>query len=225
MKHLLSIVSFVLFFGLSQSVTAQDCKVLVPELDSIYTGKCKKGLAHGKGTAIGKDTYTGKFAKGWPSGKGTYTWSSGDHYTGEWKQGKRHGEGKLIVKLVDRDSIVDGLWENDIYMGPKPKAPKVITKYQVERYSFRKAGGVEKRVLINFILNGSPNTTLTNLSINAPFGDEITVGTSRGLENIVFPVTIRISYETMNKVNTNRYNSIFEFEITDPGDWVVDIYN
>ncbi|WP_117885412.1 MORN repeat-containing protein [Aureibaculum luteum] len=225
MKHLLSLLFFILFYGFSQFVNAQDCKVLVLKIDSIYTGKCKKGFAHGKGTAIGEDTYKGKFVKGWPSGKGTYTWANGDSYTGDFQEGKRFGEGKLTIKGIDRDSIMDGLWENDIYLGAKPKKPKVIIKEQIDRYTFRKIGDGKDRVLINFLQNGLPNKTLENLTINTSSGTETRLGNSTGYEFIDFPVTIRVSYSTMNKLNTMRHEALFEFKITEPGDWVLNLVN
>ena len=225
MKHILSGLLFVLSFNLPQYVNAQEnCKVLVPEIDSIYIGKCKKGYAHGKGTAIGVDSFTGKFYKGWLS-EGTYTWANGDIYTGNFREGKRNGEGILILKLTDRDSILDGLWEEDIFLGPKPKAPKIIYKYQIDRYTFRKSGGIKERVLINFLRNGARNTTITNLRIDASNGVETKLGYSQGYEFIKFPVTIKVSYTTMSKLNTGRYDAIFEFKITEPGDWVVQIFN
>ena len=70
-----------------------DCKVIVPELQGTYTGKCKKGLAHGQGKAVGKDTYEGSFKKGYPHGNGTYTWSTGETYVGRWKMGESDSEG------------------------------------------------------------------------------------------------------------------------------------
>ena len=224
--HMKFILPFILFLSLSQFISAQEnCKVLLHEIDSIYIGKCKKGYAHGKGTAIGKDSYTGKFTKGWPNGKGTYTWANGDIYTGGWIEGKRNGNGKLTLKLADRDSILDGLWKEDMYLGPKPKAPSVITKTSIERHSFQKLGKIHNRVLINFLQSGGTNNTITNLSINASSGEETNLGNSIGYEFVKFPVIIRVSYATMNKLNTLRYQAIFEFEITEPGDWLVKLHN
>ena len=127
MKHILYSVIISIFLTSPFFLSAQkNCKVLVPEIDSIYTGKCKKGLANGKGTAIGIDSYTGKFSKGYPHGRGTYNWANGDAYTGNWKEGKRSGAGKLTLKLQETDSIIDGLWDDDKYMGAKPIPPKMI---------------------------------------------------------------------------------------------------
>jgi len=225
MKHILLSLLFVLFFSFPQYVNAQkDCKVLAQGIDSIYNGKCKKGYAHGKGTAIGVDSFTGKFSKGWPS-KGTYTWANGDSYTGDFKEGKRDGEGVLKFKLADGDSILAGLWEDDKYLGPKPIAPKVIYKYQIERYSIRDAGGVKDRVLIKFLQNGARNPTVTNLMINATNGIETTFGDAQGYESIEFPVTIKVTYTTQNKLKTGSFDAVFEFEISEPGNWLVEITN
>lgn len=226
MKHIIIILSLLSFFVFENALVAQkNCRVLVPEIDSIYTGKCKKGLAHGKGQAFGTDYYRGKFKEGYPSGKGTYVWANGDQYTGDWKDGKRNGEGVLTLKTPDGDSIVDGLWENDQYMGAKPIPPQVLSKTSIDRYNFRLSGGPQLRVLIDFYQNGMRNTTIENLTMVSTSGVETNLGNSIGFEFIEFPITIRLNYETLNKLKAEKYQAIFEFTITEPGDWIVEIHN
>ena len=226
MKNLLSLILVSVFFFPSLKMDAQnDCKVLVPEIDSIYTGKCKKGFAHGKGSALGVDSYKGKFSKGYPNGRGTYIWANGDAYTGNFKEGKRSGEGILTLKLQESDSIIDGMWEDDKYMGKKPKAPEVLSKVSIDRYSFKKTGGTKDRVLINFMQNGMRNTTITNFSMSTSNGIEAELGHSIGYDYIEFPVTILVNYRTMNKLRSEEYQAIFEFKITEPGDWLLEIHN
>ena len=102
MKSLILFFSILSFTSFSVPLVAQtDCSVLKPGIDSVYFGKCKKGLAHGKGNAIGVDSYIGRFANGLPDGQGTYTWANGDTYSGSWMAGKQHGEGVFVLKLED----------------------------------------------------------------------------------------------------------------------------
>lgn len=226
MKHLISLLGLFTVISFSIQINAQEsCKVLIPEIDSIYIGKCKKGLAHGKGDAFGVDSYSGRFANGLPNGKGTYTWADGSIYTGGWMAGKLHGEGTLIIKLDERDSIVDGLWDKDKYMGPKPIAPRIITKVGVDRFSIKPAGGIKDRVLIDILQNGTRNTGISNFLISTSKGVETSLGYSVGYDYIDFPVRIRVSYMTFNKLKSEQYQVIFEFEISEPGDWVVEIHN
>ena len=103
----------------------ENCKVLNPAISGNYEGKCKNGLASGKGVAIGLDRYEGQFSKGLADGDGTYTWSTGEIYVGEWKAGLRNGTGAYTMYVNGKDSIQSGVWENDKYLGTKPKAPKI----------------------------------------------------------------------------------------------------
>lgn len=224
MKKILFILSILLTFSFSL-MAQKSCKVLVPELAGTYKGKCKNGLAHGKGLAVGTDRYEGKFNAGLPNGKGTYTWANGDVYRGNWKEGHRDGEGTLTLKLASGDSIMSGLWEADKYMGPKPIAPKVIAKVSIDRYKFINQAGVKNRVLIDFYQNGSRNNDITNLLMNASNGVQCDLGQSIGYDYIEFPVRIKVSYLTKNKLKSATFQAIFEFEITEPGDWQVEIHN
>jgi hypothetical protein len=216
---------FIAILYFNQTYCQEDCKVLMPEIDSSYKGKCKKGLAHGKGYAVERDTYLGKFAKGLPDGRGIYTWENGNTYSGEWMAGKRHGIGKLIVKLDDRDSIADGIWENDEYMGPNYPEPRVITQVHIDRFSFKKVSDAKNRVLLNILQNGMRNNTVSNFLMSATKGVETSLGILVGYEFIEFPVNIKVSYMTLSKLKTQEYQAIFEFVISEPGDWRVEIHN
>lgn len=216
---------FTFAFFINETCCQEDCKVLMPEIDSSYHGKCKKGLAHGKGYAVERDTYLGKFVEGWPDGRGTYTWENGNKYTGDYVAGKRHGDGRLVIQLEERDSIVDGIWKNDKYMGPKHPEPRVITKVGIDRFSFKKISDAKNRVLINILQNGMKNTTVSNFLISSTKGVETSLGILVGYEYIEFPVNIKVSYMTLSKLKTQEYQAIFEFVISEPGDWRVDIHN
>ena len=219
------ILSFLPWLSISLPAQKTDCKVLKHEISEKYDGKCKDGLAHGKGKAVGFDTYEGMFNKGMPSGKGTYTWANGDTYTGEWEQGYRHGEGTLKFKEDGRDSVLTGMWSYDNYVGPFIPKPRVIHQVSVDRYTFRKSGGIKNRVLVNLYQNGMRNIDIENFTIASTSGTLTKLGESTGFDNIIFPVEIKVSYNTWNKVRAVRIYVVFEFEISEPADWVVDIHN
>lgn len=203
------------------SLSQNECKVLIPEISENYDGKCKKGLAHGKGTASGIDNYVGRFVKGLPDGKGVYTWANGDKYDGYWNKGKRNGEGTFSFRINEKDSVFSGIWEFDKYIGPKPKKPAVKYKRSVERYSFTKLNEIHNKIEIKLMRQGMINSSVSNLSIKPSSG---TVNCMI-IDNIQYPVTVKIEYETLSKLNTYMYPVIFEFEITDPGEWLLVINN
>ena len=213
-----------LFSG-NTAFTQETCKVLKPGIDSAYHGKCKKGLAHGKGKADGIDSYLGKFVDGLPDGKGTYTWANGDQYIGQWDQGRKNGEGTLTLKLNEKDSIVSGLWKDDNYLGPKPDNPKVINNVGVDRHTFKKISDAKDRVLVKILQNGMKNTGVSNFLMSGTTGVETMLGQDVGYDFVEFPITIKVSYITFNKMHTDQYPVHFEFKISEPGDWRVEIHN
>jgi hypothetical protein len=216
----ISSVVFIFKIGFSQD----DCKVLVPEIAGQYIGNCKKGLAHGKGLAIGLDRYEGDFKKGFPDGKGTYVWSNGEVYTGEWQKGKRQGFGERTYFNEEDTLLMSGMWDNNEYMGPVPEKPKVLTSNGIERYAFQRQGD-GNQITINFFINGSNNISLEDLSVIQSSGTMFRSGGTIGIESISFPLSCKISYYSWNKMHTSRVFSRFEFQITQTGRWVLNIHN
>lgn len=226
MKKFNTSTLLIIFLMIGSLIFAQSgCLVLKPEIAGNYSGNCKKGLAHGKGKSVGKDTYEGQFSKGQPEGKGIYTWSTGEVHTGEWKFGMREGEGIYKFKQEGRDTMLIGIWERDEYIGPKPIKPRVITRLGVDRYVFKRMSDIKNRVLIDFYRNGTRNPDIENFMIVTSSGYETTVGQSVGYEGMDFPVIIRLNYDTWNNFRTAKNYIIFEFEISEPGDWKVEVHN
>ena len=226
MKNSMKIILALILSWMGYSLIAQqNCIVLKPAIAGKYEGKCKDGMANGKGKAVGTDTYVGQFSKGLPHGTGTYTWANGDTYVGDWVQGLRQGEGTYKFKSNGKDSTLTGLWDNDQYTGPLPPKPKVLNSVSIERYSITKSGGIKNRVLVNFYQDGVRNKGIDNLLMYTTSGTNTSLGESIGYENITFPVTIKINYYTWNKTHAAQFYASFEFEIFEPGDWVVDLHN
>mgnify|MGYP002388643376 FL=1 len=212
----------MLFCSVSSLQAQQnDCKVLLESISGTYTGKCKKGLAHGKGSAQGIDYYEGTFSKGLPSGKGLYRWSDGSYYDGEWKDGKKDGRGKLV-----RDgSEISGFWKNDEYIGKEIIPPyKVTRSLNLARSTFKRSGAIEG-VRILFLQAGSENVAIENLSIASSSGSDYRSGKMYGIQNVFFPLDVKIQYFTWNKMRTGKVEVIFEFTINEPGAWEVTLNN
>ncbi|MEE4258502.1 MAG: hypothetical protein V2I62_01970 [Bacteroidales bacterium] len=224
MKHIR--YSIILFLFISIGLYSQhSCKVLVPEIAEKYVGKCKKGLAHGKGLAIGIDRYEGSFKKGYPEGKGTYTWSTGEVFTGEWLNGKRNGTGTYTFTEDGQLMEQEGVWKDDVYKGPVPEKPQVLRSSGIERYSIQKQGDDANQVTINFFLNGKSNTDLEDFSISPSSGTVFRSAGSVGVENIVFPFSCKLYYRSLNKTFTSRVNTTFEFKISEKGRWTLKLHN
>lgn len=219
-----SFASVLFFFFLNPSFSQKECKVLMPQIAGEYTGKCKNGVAHGKGLSIGEDTYEGNFKVGLPFGKGEYKWSTGERYVGEWEFGKREGEGIFYYFKDNEPLTLDGMWIDDQYVGPVPENPKVTAKTGIERYRFqRQSDG--NRVQVSFFINGISNVDFEEFTFHGSSGSQFKTGNTMGYESVVFPFTCRLTYYSWNKAHTSRNFTRFEFEISQPGKWQVVLHN
>jgi hypothetical protein len=212
----------ILSIGCNVFAQTTECIVNKSSISGTYTGDCKKGLAHGKGVAQGIDRYEGQFIKGLPNGTGTYRWASGIYYEGEWKDGLREGEGKMVYP----DSVVTGFWKEDKYLGKKVIAPyKIVTSMSVSRSTIMKAQDKNSAVKIRIKQGGLDNIAIENFTMAYDSGNEYRSGNYYGLENVRFPLSVKVKYRSWNQLMTTQYNVIFEFIINEPGSWDVVIYN
>lgn len=220
LNRLLLVVFFV--FGTYVYGQQSDCQVKVPRLAGTYTGGCKNGLAHGKGIAQGTDRYEGQFSKGIPDGRGTYTWANGTYYEGQWENGMREGKGKEVYM----DSVITGYWKEDRYIGIKLIPPYTITRStSVARSTFSKLSNPENGVKIKFLRGGNSNYTIEGFSMVYSSGEEYQSGVIYGIQNVRYPLDVKIMYRTWNLLGTASYDVVFEFTINDPGSWDVTISN
>lgn len=218
---------FMLIFFSGSLINAQeDCKVLMPEISGSYTGKCKKGLAHGEGLAEGKDTYEGRFLKGLPNGKGKYTWADGRVYEGLWEAGKKEGKGMMIDPTAGEDSVLVGYWKKDEYTGTENIPPYQITRTQgVVRSSIRKVNEVDNKITVALYLAGRFNTDVDNFTMVSSSGVEFTSGRTVGIENATVPYDVQIRYRVWNTMHTQQHDVFFNFTINEPGTFEVSITN
>jgi hypothetical protein len=224
-KHLITtilLMTSMIHFSYSQE---GNCKVLKPEIAVSYSGDCKKGLANGKGIAEGKDKYEGKFKEGLPNGNGIYRSANGDIYEGDFKDGMKNGNGKFTFKYLGKDSTYLGVWKEDQFVKKvMPPAYTVSQKVNLQRYTVQKIKS-GNRIMFSFMQNGKKNLSITGLSFAESDGSPITMGQEQGFDNIRFPFNCKVSYTTLNSFQAASFQIIFEIQITEPGQWLVTLYN
>jgi hypothetical protein len=222
MKKLLVIPFLLLGFLIAAQ---SDCIVKSEKLQGTYVGACKKGLAHGKGLAAGKDTYKGKFKNGFPHGRGVYTYADGSVYKGEFKEGRRDGRGNYTRMINGEKVLKEGFWEDDVYVGPKKIKPyNIKLKRNIDRFNFSNIGeGNDVKIFIK--QNGRTNASVSGIMITASSGEEMSVAHNFGYKDVDFPFTCQVRYNTKNKLQTLDYEVVFEFEILKEGNWIVTLHN
>jgi hypothetical protein len=221
MTRIIFIIVLIIAAG-NLSAQNTDCQVNIPELSGTYQGGCKNGLAHGKGISKGTDSYEGQFIRGLPDGRGTYKWANGIYYQGDWKAGKREGRGKMVYP----DSVVNGYWKNNAYIGKEQPVPyKITSTLSVARYSVNKTNEVAPGVRLRLMQGGMDNTIIEGFSMISDSGSEYKSGNYYGLENVRFPVNLKIKYRSWNQLRTQQFNVIFELEIIEPGTWEIILTN
>ena len=217
------LIQVFLLYGMSLAAQ-DDCKVLLPSISKSYEGKCKKGFAHGRGIAKGRDTYEGAFKQGLPDGKGTYTWSTGERYVGEWKEGLRDGIGAYYYWEEGEKMVQEGVWIDNQYVGPAQEQPRVTASMGIERYSFQRQGD-GNRVQVTTFINGIHNVDLEELNFHGSSGSQFVSGGTMGYEGVIFPFKCSMTYYSWNRLRTKRVFTRFDFEISQEGKWQVILHN
>jgi len=193
-------------------------------LEEEYTGECKKGFAHGNGTAIGKlGEYKGKFKKGFPNGRGRLDYKrtivEGSYYDGEWSRGMKDGEGTFYFSA---DSITTGYWGQDVYLGKYPSPYKVTSSQALPRYKFVQNNKNNPNIEIQFRRDGVRTMAdIVTMSTQISSGSEIREQNYLSIENIEFPFEGRLTLTLNNKFKSNTYSAIFNFEIYEEANWVI----
>jgi hypothetical protein len=203
----------------------EPCKVLMTELDSIYIGKCKDGLANGAGEAWGKFHYTGKFKLGYPDGKGTAEYPDGTVYVGSWEKGLKNGQGKLFLNVNGKVVEKLGIWANDTLKKEiLPPAYRVITQRNVSRLRIYQQGTGN---YVWFYPNsaGGVATDFQDFQLGGTSGTELLSRPKLGFQDVTFPFKGSIKYKAWNKLRTTQFEILVEIEISEPGNWIVEIQN
>jgi hypothetical protein len=224
-NKLIPLVIIIFLSGIIRSYSQDSCKVLKLEISGKYQGQCKKGLADGKGIAQGIHKYEGRFRNGLPNGQGKYTWANGDTYFGNWKDGVKNGEGTYTYKRKAADSVVTGIWENDIFIKKiTPQPYKIYIARDFDRYSISKIRDGNK-VSLKLQQMGMQNVDVSDFTFYADNGSYQTIGNTYVYSQVIFPVLIKINYTAKNKLKTSDIYPVLEVIINEPGEWEIILNN
>jgi len=209
-----SLAVFLLFSGNYVNAQTSECKVKIPAISGTYSGGCKNGLADGMGIAQGVVLYNGQFREG------TYTWAGGNYYEGSWRYGLKDGKGKL----VSGDSTVSGYWRAGTFVG-KTAVPsyKVTRSLSVIRSTIIKSDCADNQIKMQFLRAGVANAAMSGFTLAYTSGNEFRAGSYIGLNNLEFPVDIKVTFNAYNYFRTAQYEVIFEFTINEPGCWNINV--
>lgn len=224
-KVIRAVMSVIFALTFVTLYSQSECRVLMPGIAGSYIGECRKGLAEGSGEAVGTDSYKGSFRKGLPDGEGTYIWASGAVYTGQWKKGMRDGHGTFRFRFNERDSVQNGFWKLDEFIGTEQVAPYATTyRIGVSRTTFFKQGTDDKYVSFKFSRSGSTSYNIEGLIMQGSSGSESVTTAFTGFMNTTFPFEGKVQFRAPNLLNTVINNYELRFVINQPGDWVITIY-
>lgn len=228
MKQLFTILFLVSFIFPAFSQT--ECEVLLASVQGKYTGGCKSKKADGQGKAEGTDVFEGNFKSGYPSGEGTYTFKNGDYYKGNFKKGLKDGKGEFHYKKSGaEDSVVNGYWKNDAYVGTYLYPYIVGQKTDgVTRVNVKEEGGNAARIVTitsqniireNSLSGGVPTLPTVNfVSVDqGSFQREERQSTSKVskviLYGVTFPFHATVTYEGQS----------FEILLSKEESWSIDV--
>lgn len=219
-------------FLLNLRAQSQDCIVLADSIKGKYVGECKNGKAEGEGKAEGVDIYEGTFKSGLPHGQGKYVWKNGNTYTGNWTKGKKNGKGIITYKInEEKDSIVNGYWKKDKFIGFYERAYEFIANtVHITSKSAKKINDTFNQIdifldsetgkqFITYSGGANPAPQITDIStLNGSFmrrvqNPNLGKKMSYTLEDVVFP------FRAVFTIG----NDSFEIEIFETGRWVLDI--
>lgn len=223
-KYGVMITVLLLCFLNSYSQQKDSCKVLVKEISDVYKGKCKDGLANGKGKAKGVDTYVGMFENGLPEGKGVYTYENGNTFSGHWSKGLKNGQGKFTFKLAGKEIEQKGYWKNGDYVGATnpDEAYRITNQSGIESCAITKQEGDDLQIRVSFVGAMSKNVP-RELEMTTSSGQLNKENKNFSIYNYSCPNLCTIHF-ILRSAGGDRECSL-SFEILTPGKYEVLITN
>ncbi|MBL7838675.1 MAG: hypothetical protein JNJ75_00905 [Cyclobacteriaceae bacterium] len=210
----------ILITSLGYSQKTDSCTVKLNDISGKYTGDCKGGLAHGKGTAKGKDSYAGEFVNGLPEGKGTYVYENGNTYTGYWTNGLKNGQGKFVYKLAGKEYVQKGYWKNGDYTGISnpDEAYRITNQSGIDNCTIKKLEGSDLKIKIS-IIGAMLKSVPMNLEVTSTSGQVRQQFKDFVVYRYLLPNTCTVSY--MIKTSGGGKFCRLSFDILQAGDYEV----
>jgi hypothetical protein len=215
----------ILFSGAFNSYAQtedQSCRVKSENLVGKYSGACKNGLADGKGEAIGEEhRYSGSFKAGLPDGPGAYYYSDSVYHLGSFQNGLREGRGEAHHILANgRDSVIDGFWSGDKFIGKKYMTYKIQGASMFDNYEIIPSRHIGHSIIIEIkSTTGSiaiSEVSSINSNTTTKLGEQKT-----GIRRIYnynqngFPAKLLVKLAN---------GQSFQLDLYKPADWMIRLY-
>jgi hypothetical protein len=131
---------------------------------------------------------------------------------------------KVPYERIDRTSH-EGILKNIT-----TSEDRIIPPYKIENRRYVSHFSIHRfcqgnEVRIKIMQNAVENNDIEDFSLAYDSGNEYRMGNIYGIENITFPLYVKVTYRSWNPFHAVQFDVTFEFIINFPGVWNVTIIN
>lgn len=102
---------------------------------------------------------------------------------------------------------------------------RIIDSRYVSRSTILKSLNAVNEVKIRIMQNGLDNLGIEDFSLAYDSGNEYHMSNTYGIENISFPLYVKVTYRSWNTFHAVQFDVNYEFVIYSPGSWNVTLFN
>ena len=123
-----------------------------------------------------------------------------------------------------------GLADNTNNEGIVLPVHKVLPPYEIETRRYISHYSIQRfnrgnEVRIRIMQNAVENKDIEDFCLAYDSGQEFRMGNIYGLENVTFPLYVKVTYRSWNAFHAIQFDVAFEFVINYPGNWNVTLFN
>ena len=112
------------------------------------------------------------------------------------------------------------------FMDRRHMAPYAISSSRyVSRSTITRSSAKANEVKLRILQNGDDNTDIEDFYMAYDSGSEYRVSNIYGIQNVIYPLHLKVTYRTWNTFHAVQNDVRFEFTIYSPGTWNVTIFN